>query len=66
MNQHLSPEQISKYLAGDAALEVAVHARNCAICSAEVARLGQPLSSFRSAVRGWSDGVNMSPGTVEL
>jgi periplasmic protein TonB len=66
MNQHLSSEQISKYLAGDATLEEAVHARNCHVCSAEVARLSSPLSLFRSAVRGWSDSVHTVPGTAAL
>ena len=66
MNQHLSSEQISRYLAGAAPLEEAIHARKCAICSAEVARLSAPLSLFRSAVRGWSDSVNAVPRTAPL
>jgi TonB family protein len=66
MNQHLSSEQISRYLTGDATLEEAVHARKCTICSAEVARLSSPLSLFRSAVRDWSDKVNAVPGAAAL
>ena len=64
MNQHLSSEQISRYLAGDATLEEAVHARKCTVCSSQVARLSSPLSLFRSAVRDWSDNVNVIPGTA--
>src|SRR5262249_4457548 len=66
MNQHLSSEQISKYLAGGATLDEAVHARKCDICSAEIARLNSRLSLFRSAVRGWSDSVNAVPGSAAM
>jgi protein TonB len=64
MNRHLSSERISKYLAGAATPEESAHARDCAICGAEVARLTSPLALFRSAVRNWSDGVNL--GTAAL
>jgi hypothetical protein len=66
MNQHLSSEQISRYLAGGATLDEAVHARKCTICSTEVARLSSRLSLFRSAVRDWSDSANAVPTTAAL
>jgi periplasmic protein TonB len=53
MNQHLTWEQISDYLIGDAA-QYSVHARECASCRGEVARLESALSEFRGAVRQWT------------
>ena len=32
MNQHLSSEQISNYLLGEATFEEMAHARTCAVC----------------------------------
>ncbi len=53
MNQHLTWEQISDYLIGDAA-QYSVHARECASCRGEVARFESALSEFRGAVRQWT------------
>jgi periplasmic protein TonB len=57
MNQHLSSEGISNYLMGEATFEETAHARECAICRAELARLESSLSLFRGAVRRWSGAV---------
>ena len=58
MNQHLTWEQISDYLIGDAsskyAGQYAQHARECVSCRSEVARLQSALSEFRGAVRHWT------------
>jgi protein TonB len=54
MNQHLTWEQISDYLIGDAAPHCAQHARECVSCGSEVARLQSALSEFRGAVRQWT------------
>jgi protein TonB len=54
MNQHLTWEQISDYLAGDAAPHYTRHAQECASCRSEVARLQSALSEFRGAVRQWT------------
>jgi TonB family protein len=53
MNGHLTWEQISDYLIGDAAPHQARHVRECAACHAEVVRLESALSEFRGAVRQW-------------
>ena len=39
MNQHLSSEQISKYLAGGATADETSHLQECSICGADLARL---------------------------
>jgi periplasmic protein TonB len=57
MNQHLSTEQISNYLLGEATFEETAHARGCAACRAELARLESSLLFFRGAVRRWSGAV---------
>jgi TonB family protein len=57
MNQHLSTEQISNYLLGEATFEETVHARGCAVCRTELARLESSLLLFRGAVRRWSGAV---------
>jgi anti-sigma factor RsiW len=55
MKQHLSSEQISKCLAGDATPEETSHLQECNTCSADLARLDSAVSSFRETVREWSD-----------
>jgi TonB family protein len=57
MNRHLTCEQISDYLIGAAAPEYAQHARECAACRSEVARLESALSEFRGAVQQWTGDV---------
>jgi periplasmic protein TonB len=57
MNQHLSTEQISNYLLGEATFEETVHARGCAACRTELARLESSMLLFRGAVRRWSGAV---------
>jgi periplasmic protein TonB len=54
MNQHLSSEQISNCLLGEATFEETVHARGCEACRTELARLESSLLLFRGAVRRWS------------
>jgi anti-sigma factor RsiW len=54
MNNHLTAEQISEYVAGaeDVALEEHVH--SCVACRAEAERLSETLAIFRESARGWS------------
>jgi periplasmic protein TonB len=54
MNQHLTWDQISDYLIGDAAPQYAQHARECPSCRSEVARFESALTEFRGAVRQWT------------
>jgi periplasmic protein TonB len=57
MNQHLSTEQISNYLLGEATFEETAHARGCAVCRTELAHLESSMLLFRGAVRRWSGAV---------
>jgi len=69
MNQHLTWDQISDYLIGDAGPQwsdqYAQHARECGLCSSEVARFETALSEFRGAVRQWT-GRMMPDSPVKL
>ena len=55
MIQHLSSQQISKYLIGDVTPEETSHARVCAACRAQLEDLEMSLSDFRGAVRDFSE-----------
>ena len=57
MNQHLSSEQISNYLLDETTFEETAHARECAECRAELARLESSLLLFRGTVKRWSGSV---------
>ncbi len=54
MNQHLSKDQISKCLIGDATPEETQHAWDCADCRAELTRVESAFSDFRSSAQHWS------------
>jgi protein TonB len=64
MNPHLSGEQISKYLIGDATPQESQHASSCATCGGELARLESSFSQFRGSVRHWSDRRSVTDGAV--
>jgi protein TonB len=64
MNRHLSGEQISKCLAGDGTPQETQHVGDCAVCSAELARLESSFSQFRGAIRHWSDSRSVTDGAV--
>lgn len=55
MNNHLTPEQFSKWLIGGGAAEEADHLRGCPQCAAELVAFQQALSQFRSSVVNWAD-----------
>jgi hypothetical protein len=62
MNNHVTPERISKMLAGYADAEGERHAAACAECAAELQRVRDSLTGFRDSVRHWSDRVGgMAP-----
>src|SRR5262245_3615867 len=54
MTSHLSSEQISRLLAGEATTEQSHHASTCAECAAEVRQMQDVLSAFRASVQQWS------------
>jgi periplasmic protein TonB len=53
--RHLTREQISKCLMGDATPQESQHVSSCSVCGAEVARLVSSFAQFRGSVRRWSD-----------
>jgi hypothetical protein len=55
MNQHLSTEQVSRWIVGERSAAEEQHVRECAECNAEVAQLGSALGTFRGTVLNWSD-----------
>ena len=55
MSEHLSDEQISKWIAGERDAAAGQHVGECAECRAEVARMESTLAVFRDSVHRWSD-----------
>ena len=55
MNSHLTPEQVSNWMAGERQAPELLHVRECPRCRAEVERLQAALSAFGGALRNWSD-----------
>jgi len=53
--RHLTREQISKCLIGDATPHESQHVSSCAVCRGELARFELSFSQFRGSVRRWSD-----------
>jgi len=64
LTPHLTREQISKYLIGDASPQESRHVSSCAACGGELARLESTFSQFRSSVRQWSDRRGAAEGVV--
>jgi len=50
MNQHLTSEQISNWLAGERTPQQESHLRECPVCAGEVARIQTTLQSFGATV----------------
>ena len=55
MIRHLSSEEISKVMIGEATPEQSQHAAGCAECNVELSHLGETLSSFRGSVQHWTE-----------
>jgi hypothetical protein len=54
MNEHLSPEDISRWFAGERGAEVERHAGECEECGARLDRMESALAEFRGWVHEWS------------
>jgi hypothetical protein len=52
--EHLSSEEICRWMAGEGAAGEEAHVRECSLCGAEVARLKGALERFGGAAREWS------------
>ena len=54
MSEHLSPEDISRWFAGERSPDVARHAGECEGCSARLDHMESALADFRRATHDWS------------
>ncbi len=55
MNQHLSSEQVSKWMVGERTSEAVQHAFECSHCRAELDGLEKAFELFRESGRRWSE-----------
>ena len=53
MTWHLSPVEMSKWMAGERSRQNEDHLHECAECRGELSRLQETLSDFRASVRDW-------------
>src|SRR5215471_1018290 len=53
-SNHLSPRQLSTYIAGNASPAEILHCRECNECKAALARFREPLSTFLDAMNNLS------------
>jgi len=61
MSEHLSPEQVSMWMAGDRTPDGERHVKECTECAAEVARLENALLQFRGLIHEWSAETSARP-----
>jgi hypothetical protein len=61
MKEHLSPEQIGRWMIGERTAEEDQHVDACAPCSNEIGRLQTALSLYRGSVRQWSGAQSSGP-----
>ena len=54
MNEHLSPEDISRWIAGERTPELQRHAGECEACSARLDLMESAIEEFRGSVHDWS------------
>jgi hypothetical protein len=55
MNNHLTQNQMARWLLGGASPEENVHARNCARCRTELSGFRDAIGTFRTAMKDWSE-----------
>jgi hypothetical protein len=55
MNRHLSSQEISNWMSGERGPDQERHARECAQCASEIARLENAFSMFRASAQQWAD-----------
>jgi hypothetical protein len=54
MNEHLSPQDISRWFAGERSSELQRHVGECEECSARLDRTENALAEFRGSAHNWS------------
>ena len=55
MSEHLTSEQLSKWIIGECSPAEEEHGRTCPECSAELAEFQTALSGFRRSIEEWAD-----------
>jgi hypothetical protein len=58
--RHLDAEAINRWVAGECDAATAAHLRECAMCSAAVARLEAAFAGFRNAAGRWTESQPLS------
>jgi anti-sigma factor RsiW len=64
MNEHLSPEDISRWIAGERRGELQRHAGECEACGARLDRMESAIEEFRGSVHDWT--AAQSPATPRI
>jgi hypothetical protein len=64
MNEHLTAEEISEFVAGAASPAIGEHLHGCLACRSEAERLTDALALFRQSVRQWSLEPQRLPATL--
>jgi len=54
MSQHFSPEDLSRWVAGDRTSAMKQHAGECAACNGRLENLEATLGDFRGAMHDWT------------
>jgi len=55
MSEHLSHDQITKWIVGQSTAEEEQHGLECPECSAALSRFRESVSTFRFAMKDWSE-----------
>jgi hypothetical protein len=68
MTNHLTPEQLSKCLAGEITLNEERHLHDCRQCNSELTGLQDAISQFRGSVVNWANRecAGSPPATINL
>ena len=56
MNSHLSQDQMSRFVVGQASAEEEKHGLNCPQCSSESMQFTKTISTFQGVMKDWSEG----------
>ncbi len=65
MSNHLSHDQITRCILGQAGSEEEQHGRNCLQCRAQLVRFTDAMSTFQGVMKGWSEDESL-PRLKEL
>ena len=55
MNNHLSQDQMSRWILGQSSPEEEEHGRDCPKCSAELIEFRRTVSTFQDVMKNWSE-----------